>query len=190
MAKAALRQVSSDDYTEVEDGQIIHPHEGEWVRVIAGKTVADVKMALQLSHVQTDLAALDPDPGEQLSTEELGKLERQRLEIVAPVYDEVNALLARRIVAWNWTHRVTGRPLIPWNAQDEDGRDYAEIDGADVFSQLTPTEQGYLLAVVKAESPGEGSAASSGSPTSVLASTSRPTAARSSTTARSRTRAS
>lgn len=142
MAKPPSITVPSDDYEVVVDGKTYSPHEGEWVVVTPGATVASNRNMRTLVEMIPRLQAAEGEPDEQ----------QQTIVILDDVNIELLEFLADRLVAWNWTdHR--GRPL-------------PELDGTtDPFARLPQQEVMYLVRVCQGQAPAVEKKDMSNSPT-------------------------
>ncbi len=99
-------QIPSDDYAVEVDGRIYHPHRGEWVKVLRGKSqacrLAETRMlALQerLTRIQAD------DPGDETAETIAAAFEA----CLSPIAEEI----ARRVVDWTWTDEAGDRLPCP-----------------------------------------------------------------------------
>ncbi len=132
MAKPAPRRVQSDDCELTVDGATYRPHEGEWIEVRGGRTVAESEAIHDMHRVMVDLDAASGEPDEA-----------QRVSaIMHHYYERMIGLLADRLLAWSWT--------------DDDGEPLPQPHhNPSVFYRLTDTEAYYLLSAIRGETPGE-----------------------------------
>ena len=165
MAKPPPRRIPSDDFVIESDGAEYRPHQGEWVDVLPGYTVADMQDTARFQKLMDDRTAIGADEPEALSD----WMERA---------DVVLASLARgidaRLVAWSWTD-ARGRAL--------------PAPSPEVVASLTWDELGYLLRVVRGQGEQDRPNASAPSPITSSA-TARPRSLSESGGGRNHTRAS
>lgn len=140
--KPVARRVPSDD-CEVTDGAAVYrPHEGESVEVRAGIRVGELRRYRVLAELDVQI----------LSVQGEDQAHVKQLQLMEGGMAEACAILADRIVGWDWTDDH-GRPL-PQPADDPT-----------VFERLDLDEIRYLIAVARGESPGERKNGSRPSPT-------------------------
>lgn len=136
MAKPGARRVPSDDFAEVIDGIPYQTHEGEWVEVVPVKAVREFEALANLSHLQTQLEAVQASP--DASDEDKAAAGAELLRLMDAHFDEVCAAVSGRLVAWNWTD-LKGAPL--------------PAPDADVLKRLSAQELNYLLMLAEGEAP-------------------------------------
>ena len=102
MSKPVARRVSSDDCAVSIDGVVYYPHESEWVNLMGGLAVGELKGLGKFGQIQTEMDAIRGDANEGARV----------LAILNPAFDEVRFVLARHVTAWNWTDN-RGQALPP-----------------------------------------------------------------------------
>ncbi len=132
MAKLKPRRIPSDDFVFTIGGEGYKLHEGEWVEVLPGLSVADLRLIQGVNALQDKLAASIGDTDEGVQT------------VVAMDESASQAikLLQRRVVGWNWTDDQ-GEPLP------------SPVDNPKVFEELQLGELFYLVGLLVGEGPEE-----------------------------------
>ncbi|MDO8704082.1 MAG: hypothetical protein Q7J84_03970 [Sulfuricaulis sp.] len=166
MSKPLPRRIPSDDCAVSIDGAEYHPHEGEWVEMMTGMSLGEIKALERFRKASVEYQAAQGEPNE---TERI-------LGIIDGAFTAICAMLANKIVAWNWTD-LRGQPLPPPDGKPE------------VLERLNVEELMWLLAVAEGQSPSQRKNALPPSPTISSAIESPATGASKSTTARSRMKA-
>lgn len=100
MSKPQPQRIPSDDCVVTINGTEYHPHEGEWVEVLAGMTVREYQALSRLVDYGMQLLAAQGEPDEQ----------QQVMRLTDQQMDELCVALADRVLDWNWTD-LRGRPL-------------------------------------------------------------------------------
>ena len=154
MSKPPARQVPSDDYTVVVEGEVYHPHEGEYVSLVGNPTIGELEGWDEFRRMAVEFDAIKGEPDER---EKVGAL----LETTTR---HLCALLARRIVGWTWTDD-RGRPLVAPALDDPDDETQV-VDATGLLKALTTDELYYLLRISRGEAPAERKNGTSSSPTS------------------------
>lgn len=132
MAKPQPRRIASDDCIKTVDGVEYAVHEGEWVEMVGGVSVAEMRARQVLLEFGPKVAALEGEPDANV----------EFVRLFNEAYSTVIQGIARRLVDWNWTDDL-GHPL-------------PKPDGSPApLAPLSPEEILYLLTVVTAEAPAE-----------------------------------
>ncbi len=149
MAKPPARRIPSDDLVIERDGEEYALHEGEWVEVVTGYTVGDLRDSKRWQKLLEDKEAIGDD-----ETEALAEWEKQADTILEDLSHSIDS----RLAAWSWTD-VRGRPLPP--------------PSPSVIRSLSWDEVGYLLRVVRGQTETDLKNGSAPSPTTTSATASR-----------------
>lgn len=123
--RAPVERVACDDCTLDIAGEEFRPHEGEWVEILPVLKVSDLQLFERIM-----------DFGDKLAIAR-GESAREVTSLLASEFTHFCDLLARRIVAWNWTDVVTGEPLPQPFGRPE------------VLAELTEAELVYLTLVLR-----------------------------------------
>lgn len=122
MSKPLPVRFPSDDFTVTVNGEVYHPHEGEWVELFPDQTVQEILATTSLGKYGAKMRAAKGDEDEQF----------QVMSAMGEQYSIVCTQLAGRIMDWTWTDR-RGEPL-------------PKPDGtAGPISRLSDPEIAYLL---------------------------------------------
>lgn len=132
MAKPKARRVPSDDCQVTIGGETYTPHEGEWVELLEGQTVAEISAAREFLDLQSKFDALQGEDDEN----------RKVTALLDNAFTRLCSALAQRITAWSWTDDA-GRPLPPPDGSPEP------------IKNLRTEEVYYLLSCSKGEPPAE-----------------------------------
>ena len=127
MAKPPAKRIPSDDCVLVQDGMEYTPHEGEWIEVVTGYTVADMQDANRFQKLMDDRQAIGDDEQEEL----LAWVQR-----ADAILGDLSRSIDSRLVAWSWTD-ARSRPLPP--------------PSPEVIASLSWDELAYLLRVVRGQ---------------------------------------
>lgn len=132
MAKPTPETIPSDDFELLENGETLKLHEGESVKVLRRRTVAELKAGYRLYRLGVELAALEGEPdGDERA---LARLDESRSDMLGA--------LRGRIIAWTWT--------------DDLGKPHPQPDGTDgPLLGLRIQELWYLIGLVNGEAPAE-----------------------------------
>ena len=131
MTKPVARRVPSDDCVVTVDDVEYHPHEGEWVEVVPGYSIGDLRLQRELQGLAVKLDAASGEPDEA----------QQKIAAVDDSYASAIAVLAKRLRGWSWTDDA-GEPL-PQPANNPDA-----------FKALRGEEVMYLVMAMQGETPG------------------------------------
>ena len=94
MAKPTARRIPSDDCIVTVDGVAYNTHEGEWVELRPGGSVAGLQVAASLAGIETELKSFQGEAdGEIQAIVALGRHLGRMAEVIAP-----------RLMAWTWTN--------------------------------------------------------------------------------------
>ena len=127
--KPMSRRIPSDDCLFTLDGESYAIHAGEWVDVFPVLTIADTQALTSLQAIGDQLAIAEGDSSALLS-------------VMGTHFDTICAMLARRILAWNWTD-MSGVPM-------------PQPKGApQVIADLSLDEMTYLIALVRGDAPAD-----------------------------------
>lgn len=133
MAKPRVTRVPSDTCVVTINGEVYHPHEGEWIDVIpAPQTVAERQAMVRLQIAGKKLRAASGDEDEQEQVD----------AFLEGDFGMALRIAAKRIVAWNWT--------------DMRGEQLPQPDGnAAVLRELSDEELGWLIGACNGRPPEE-----------------------------------
>lgn len=132
MSKPGTRRVPSDDCVITVDGVEFHPHEGEWVEVIAGFRIGDLRAQRGLAELQPRLEAVEGESQEGA----------RKLAMMDDSFAELVDALSTRVRRWSWT--------------DDDGAPLPQpYRNPDAFRPLRLEEIYYLATVSQGEAPAE-----------------------------------
>lgn len=126
MTKPPPRRVPSDDFILEIDGETYTPHAGEWVEFVPTLPVGLFQAEARIRSLATQLDALKDDAG-AIPPDRL----REANDLIAGHYDDLCNLLARLVVAWNWT--------------DDRGQPLPQPDGTDRPFRLLSVDELYYL---------------------------------------------
>lgn len=125
-------EIPSDDCEVPVGGETTYPHKGEFIRVIRGRwTIGEVRVAAQLAGKQAEIDALD---------ETSLSYTRDVDAIFGGIVDDLQRIVARRVVAWNWTNAF-GQPMA------------LPSEDPDVFNDIAIEELMYVFAVCQGSNP-------------------------------------
>lgn len=102
MAKPVPVEVKSDDCTVTVNGVAYTPHEGESVWLFQGQSVGEMRALGRLMGLQTVIDGAKGEKGQEAAM--------AVLRAVDEAFDDICAMLAPRVVSWNWTD-LRGDPL-------------------------------------------------------------------------------
>lgn len=130
MSKPTPKRVLSDDCAVPVDGTVYYPHEGEWIELYAGMSVAETLSFDKMRRMGAKLDAIKDRPDADDHIE----------DIVEVPYQRICAIIARHVTAWNWTD-LASRPLPP--------------PSEEALMDLSDHELGWLALAVKGETSGQ-----------------------------------
>ena len=102
MPKPVPVEVTSDDCLVTVNGEKVAVHEGESVWLFKGQSVSEMRAVSRLAQMQVQVDALK-DGGDRAAALAL-------MAEIDAIFDDVCAMLAPRIVRWNWTD-LLGNPM-------------------------------------------------------------------------------
>lgn len=135
MAKPQPTRIPSDDCAVLIDGETYHPHEGEWVEMFRGQSVAEMEPLNALLRLQPQMEAARDDPAAM--AEVMPRMEE--------AFRAVSELLAERITGWSWT--------------DMRGRALDNPPTAEALRRLDTQELNYLVMAAQGGAAAEGKGA-------------------------------
>lgn len=133
MAKPVPVEVKSDDCLVTVNGEKYAVHEGESVWLFQGQSVSEMRAVSRLAQLQVQVDALK-DGGDTAAALAL-------MAEIDALFDALCAMLAPRVVRWNWTD-LRGEPM-------------PQPDGTPgVLARLDSEELFWLLQAAKGEAGG------------------------------------
>lgn len=100
MSKPKPRRIDASACPVADGDQICYPHEGEWVEVLSGMTAGQMQAVAHLQRIGVEMDALQGEPDQGIKS----------FALLEPYYAEIQALVATRLIDWNWTDDL-GEPL-------------------------------------------------------------------------------
>lgn len=143
MAKPTPRRVPSDDCVVTAAGEEFHPHEGEWVEVVPGYSIGDLRLQREMQALAVKLDAVSGEPDETT----------KKIVVVDDSYTSAIDVLTHRLRAWNWTSDAGDKLPQP-------------AGNPAAFQHLRVEEVMYLIMAIQGETPGEQKDFLKASPTS------------------------
>src|SRR5574340_894704 len=132
MGKPLPKRIPSDDCAVTIDNEVYHPHEGEYVEMYAGITIAELKTLEGFTRISVEVDAIQGEEEEQ----------QKLLGLLNQHFDEICKNLAGRVVAWNWT--------------DDRGQPLPQPDGkAETMERLRAEEILWLMKATQGETPAQ-----------------------------------